>query len=94
MSDMESLSEEPAEFTVRDMNRHMAEVLAACDRLGVVRIKSRKGQTYELRAGAPAKRKKGTKPTYPDFAARRKAIGLPMMTKKQSELLDKLIAGE
>lgn len=94
MSDMEDLAEEPAEFTVRDMNRHMAEVLAACDRLGVVRIKSRKGQTYELRLKAPAARKKGNKPAYPDFAARRKAIGLPMMTKKQREMLDKLIAGE
>jgi hypothetical protein len=94
MSDMDKLSEEPADFTVRDMNRHMAKVLETCDRLGVVRIKSRKGQTYELRPEAPAKRKKGSKPTYPDFAARRKAIGLPMMTKKQSEMLDKLIAGE
>lgn len=34
------------------------------------------------------------KPAIPDFAARRKALGMPMMTKKQSELLDKLIAGE
>jgi hypothetical protein len=94
MSDMSKLEEDPADFTVRDMNRHMAEVLAACDRLGLVRIKSRKGQTYELRPGAPAKRKKGAKPTYPDFAARHKAIGLPMMTKEQRERLDKLIAGE
>lgn len=94
MSDMGDLAEEPAEFNVRDMNRHMAEVLAACDRLGMVRIKSRKGQTYELRPVPPAKRKSGGKPVRPDFAARRKAIGLPMMTKKQREALDKLIVGE
>lgn len=94
MSDMSKTSVVTADFTVRDMNRHMASVLAACDRLGVVRIRSRKGQTYELRSQAPPKPAKGSKPAFPDFAARRKAIGLPMMTKKQSELLDKLIAGE
>lgn len=94
MSGMGDLAEERAEFTVRDMNRHMAKVLAACDRLGVVRIKSLKGQTYELRPEPPAKRKGGSKPARPDFAARRKASGLPMMTKKQSEALDNLIAGE
>lgn len=85
-----------ADFTVRDMNRHLAKVLAACDRLGVVRIRSRKGQTYELRPQAPPPpTATGDRPEgYPDFAARRKAIGLPMMTKKQREQLDKLIAGE
>ena len=31
---------------------------------------------------------------WPDFAARRRALRMPMMTKAQSEQLDKLIAGE
>jgi hypothetical protein len=34
------------------------------------------------------------KAEYPDFAARRRALKMPMMTKTQSEQLDKLIAGE
>lgn len=86
--------ENPAEFTVRDLNRHPASVLAACDRLGAVRIRSRKGQTYELCAKPDREISPEAKPRIPDFAARRKAIGMPKMTKKQSDLLDKLIAGE
>ncbi len=83
-----------AEFTVRDLNRQLATVLAACDRMGMISIRSRKGQTYELRARSPEKPARGAKPAMPDFAARRRALGMPMMTKKQSAMLDKLIAGE
>lgn len=83
-----------ADFTIRDLNRHLAEVLAACDRLGVVSIRSRKGDTYELRRKPAPAEAAEEKRAIPDFAARRKAIGMPMMTKKQSALLDKLIAGE
>lgn len=83
-----------AEFTVRDLNRHLATVLDACDRLGMISIRSRKGQTYELRAQPPEKPAKAAKTVFPDFAARRRALGMTMMTKKQSAMLDKLIAGE
>lgn len=81
-------------FTVRDLNRHLSEVLAACNRLGSVLIRSRAGETYELRRKPPEKKPKEAKPAYPDFAARRKAIGMPMMTKEQSERFDRIIAGE
>lgn len=80
------------DFTVRDLNRQLAKVLETCDRVGLIRIRSRKGGTYELR---PEPKPAPTiKPGYPDFAARRRALGMPMMTKAQSEQLDKLIAGE
>ena len=92
MSDMTKTA--LTDFTVRDLNRQLAKVLEACDRMGMIRIRSRKGQTYELRAQPPEKQAKDAKPAYPDFAARRRALGMPMMTKKQSEMLDKLIAGE
>ncbi len=81
-------------FTVRDLNRHLSEVLAACNRLGAVVIRSRAGETYELRRKAPEPKPEEAKPAYPAFAARRKAIGMPMMTKEQSERFDRLIAGE
>ena len=90
MSDM-SASSTASDFTVRDLNRQLARVLEACDRLGIIRIRSRKGRTYELR---PQPDPKDEKPGYPDFAARRKAMGMPKMTRQQSEMLDKLIAGE
>jgi hypothetical protein len=92
MSDMAASKASNADFSVRDLNRSLAKVLAACDRLGVVRISSRKGRTYELRA-QPSATPVGEKPI-PDFAARRKAVGMQMMTKEQSERLDRLIAGE
>ena len=92
MSDMTNAS--TAEFTVRDLNRQLARVLEACDRMGMIRIRSRKGQTYELRAQKPEPPAQDAKPAYPDFAARRRALGMPMMTKKQRAMLDKMIAGE
>ncbi len=80
-----------ADFTPRDLNRHLAKVLDACNRLGMVRIKCRNGQVYKLAAEKPAK---AQKPEYPDFAARAKALGMPCMTKEQSERHDRLIRGE
>lgn len=91
---MSTTIDSTADFTVRDLNRQPAEVLAACDRLGVVVIRSRKGDTYELRRAKPKKAPGAKKPAYPDFAARRKAAGIPMMTKEQREHLDRMIGGE
>lgn len=89
---MSVMSTVTSDFTVRDLNRNPAKVLEACDRMGFIRIRSRKGTTYELRPEpSPAST---PKPDYPDFAARRRALNMPMMTKEQSEKLDKLIAGE
>ena len=84
MSDMDS-----ATFTIRDVNRQLAKVLAACDRLGSVQIRGRNGRRYLLRVeGAPPLAK-----PFPDFAARRRAAKLKPMTAKQSKALDQLIAG-
>jgi hypothetical protein len=60
------------------------------DRLELIR--SRKGTTHELRPEPPPTT--APKAEYPDFAARRRALKMPMMTKAQREQLDKLIAGE
>lgn len=78
-----------ASFTVRDLNRQPARVLAACDRLGAVQIRSRGGKLYWLKA----ERQKG-KPRLPDFSARRKAVGMKPLGKQAAALLDRLIAGE
>lgn len=84
MSDMDT-----ATFTIRDVNRQLAKVLAACDRLGVVQIRGRNGRRYSLRVeGLPALSK-----PLPDFAGRRRAANLKPMTARESEALDGLIAG-
>lgn len=79
------------EFTARDLNRHLAKVLDACNRLGMVRIRCRNGLVYSLASEGAGKAKK---PEFPDFAARAKALGMPKMTKAQSKLHDRLIRGE
>lgn len=35
------MSQSTTDFTVRDLNRQLAKVLEACDRLGLIRIRSR-----------------------------------------------------
>lgn len=83
-----------ADFTLSDFHRAPAKVLEACDRAGLVRIRNRKGQVYEMRPSQETATAPAAKPGYPDFAARRRALGMPMMTREQREMLDKLIAGE
>ena len=40
-------------FTVRDLNRQPAKVLAACDLHGTVRIQTRDGRAYSLKPELP-----------------------------------------
>jgi hypothetical protein len=93
------MSEPTTEFTVRDLNRQTAAVLAACDRAGRVRIRRRNGREYELRPVAedysdlirPAR-------NVAEIIARKREtyarLGLRPMTPTQSAELDRLIAGE
>jgi len=64
---------------VRDLDRQPTKVLKACDAEGVVRIKSRNGRTYTIRADAGCDRIRNL----PDFAARKKAIFPNPLTRKQ-----------
>lgn len=81
-------------FTVRDLDRQPARVLAACDTEGAVRIRSRHGRSYRLlsEAGPEGMR------LPPDFAERHlkriaKLFPRPISA-AQTRLADKLIAGE
>ena len=83
---MSVMSAITSDFTFRDLSRNPTKVLEACDRMGFIRIRSRKGTTYELRPEpTPAST---PKPDYPDFSARRRALKMPMMKAEQSEKLD------
>jgi len=82
MSDMKT-------FTVRDLDRQPTKVLKACDVEGAVRIKSRNGRTYTIRADNGGQRIR----SLPDFAARKKAIFPKPLTRKQVALVDRLVAG-
>lgn len=86
------------EFTVRDLNRQTAKVLETCDQEGTVRIQSRSGKAYELRACPPEPALVSGNEAIREWVkmnrARRAALCIPKMTKEQREHFDRLIAGE
>jgi hypothetical protein len=89
MSDMKT-------FTARDLNRSPAAVLAAADRDGVARVRSRNGRTYSIKPeAAPAR-----KVDWEEFVRRRRAAlkkhfpDGPIMTREQAAKFDELLAGD
>ncbi len=83
----------PKAFTLRDLSRSTAEVIASCIENGSVRIEARDGKRFVLTEEKP------TQPALamPDWEARRekmRALGMVPLTKAQTLRLNKLIAGE
>ncbi len=72
MSDMK-VNEDPISYTVRDLNRRTAEVLAAAAKFGSVTIRARSGERFLLKAEGDYP---GVIPRLPDFAARRQLLEL------------------
>lgn len=77
-------------YTVRDLDREPGAVLDACDAEGSVLIRRRDGRTYSLRQEKAPQRRA----VFPDFAARRRAMGMPKISKRDSDAVDKLLRGE
>lgn len=77
-------------YTVRDLDRQPGAVLDACDAEGSVLIRRRDGRTYSLRPNKPPERLA----VFPDFAARRQLMGMPKISKRNSDAVDKLLRGE
>ena len=84
MSDMKT-------FTVRELDRQPAVVLAACDHDGEARIRRRDGRTYLL---VPETEPKRVITSLPDFAARRRKLFPKRLSNKQVEEVDNLLRGE
>lgn len=90
MSDMKT-------FTIRDLDRQPAKVLAAADHHGVARVRSRDGRTYAIRPEAPAA---GRKPDWKRFvrehrAWRKQLYPEPLAwTREQIRELDRLTASD
>ena len=84
MSDMKT-------FTVRELDRQPAAVLAASTRDGAARIRSRDGSTFVL---TPEKEPKRIVTSLPDFAARRRKIFPKPLSASFARALDKAIRGE
>ena len=86
MSDMKT-------FTARDLNRSPAKVLAAADRDGVARVRSRNGRVYSVKPEAPA----SGKVDWAAFVARRRAAlekhfpNGPIMSHAEAEKFNQLL---
>ena len=83
-------------FTLRDLNRSTAEVIAVADRDGLAVVRGRDGRAYDVRPRAKAAHK-------PDWAAfiahrRRRLKALfpegPIMTCAQAQEFDRLLADD
>ena len=87
---------QPTIFTARDLNRQPAAILKACDKLGSVRIQTRDGRAYSLRAEPVAVSDPGLSfmERMKRHHARMKAAGWVQPTRDQMELIDRIIAGE
>jgi hypothetical protein len=83
-------------FTVRDLNRSSAKVLATADRDGLAVVRGRNGRAYEVRPRAQADKK----PDWAAFAARRRQRLKelfpegPIMSREQAKEFDQLLADD
>jgi hypothetical protein len=95
MSDIMSamkVGEEPESYTVRDLNRRTAEVLAAAAKFGSVTIRSRTGDRFVLKA-----EREPTPRRIPDFAARWKrleSLGYVPPPPEMSDWVNDIITGD
>ena len=83
-------------FTVRDLNRSSAQVLATADREGLAVVCGRNGRAYDVRPRALAARKTD----WTAFVARRRQRLKelfpegPIMTREQTREFDRLLADD
>ena len=87
---------QPAIFTARDLNRQPATILKACDKFGSVRIQTRDGRAYSLRAESPAVVDPGVSfmERMERHHARMKAAGYVPPAPSEMERINRIIAGE
>ena len=86
----------PSTFTARDLNRQPAAILKACDKFGSVRIQTRDGRAYSLRAEAAAASDPGLSfmERMKRHHARMKAAGYVPPAASEMERINRIIAGE
>ena len=83
-------------FTVRDLNRQPAKILAAVRKFGRVEVRTRSGEIFTI---APKVERKPTRKAkgFPDFSARwqrMSELGNVPPSKSENERIDRIIAGE
>ena len=90
----------PTTFTVRDLNRQPAQILRACDERGSVRIRTRDGRTYDLRAESapetttPSAGRQAAFDRYLQHRRMLKSLGAVSPGPEAANLIHRIIAGE
>lgn len=88
----------PRSFTLRDLNRQPAKVLAACDRHGVVRIRTRDGRAYRLKPEGEEPERTAQVESLPArrqrLRAQLRAAGFVPPSPDEFERINRLIAGD
>jgi hypothetical protein len=77
-------------FTLRELSRLPALVLAAAESDGAVLVRRRGGRTYRIQPEPILSRRANL----PDFDARRRALGIPEIPRHATETVDRWMAGE
>jgi len=83
-------------FTVRDLNRSAASVLAAAERDGVAVVRRRGGKAYEVRPRVESAPSAGWRTFLERRRRRRQELYSegPIMTRKQAEAFDHQLADD
>ena len=88
----------PTTFTLRDLNRQISKVIAACDAVGVVHIRTRDGRSYTLKPvaapPAPSAPVTGIVESREEYRNRLRAAGFVPPNAEEMERLNRIIAGE
>ena len=83
---------------MRDLNRQPAKVLAACDRNGAVRIRTRDGRSYSLKLEVPEPPKTAQVESLVErrqrLRQRLRAAGFVPPSPAEIERINRIIAGE
>ena len=83
-------------FTLRDLNRRPARVLAEVRKFGSAEIRTRSGEVFTMTVKAEVQAKEGAT-TLPDFEAhwkRLRELGLVPPPAAENERINRIIAGE
>jgi hypothetical protein len=83
-------------FTLRDLNRQPAKVLAEVRKFGTAEIRTRSGEVFTMTVKA-AQPRKGASHGRPDFEAhwkRLRELGLVPPPASQNDRINRIIAGE
>lgn len=94
----QSTSSVAQSFTLRDLNRQPAKVLAACDLHGAVRIRTRDGRSYSLKPEIPVPSKTAQVNSLltrrPQLRQRLRAAGFVPPSPAETDRIHRIIAGE